>query len=125
MTPTPDDPERLPVIPRLHPAVRPRARRNLYLAALLIALSLVGGMAGFHYTGGYGLVESFSQAALLLGGEGPSGAYPNDPTRIFAGVYALYSGLAYIILSALLLAPVFSSVLKRHHVEVGSTKTGT
>lgn len=125
MTPTPDDPDAVPVIPRLHPAVRARARQNLRLAAFLIVVSLLAGMAGFHFTGGYGLVESFSQAALLLGGEGPSGAYPNDPTRIFAGVYALYSGLTYIILSALLLAPVFSSVLKRHHVDVGSTKSGT
>jgi hypothetical protein len=124
MTSDPEGPDRLPVIPRLHPAVRPRARRNLRLAIILIVLSLLGGMAGFHYTGGYGLVESFSQAALLLGGEGPSGAYPNDPTRIFAGIYALYSGLTYIVLSALLLSPVFSSVLKRHHVDVGSTKPG-
>lgn len=93
-------------------------------AGLLIAGSLVAGMAGFHFTGGYGLVESFSQAALLLGGEGPSGAYPNDPTKVFAGIYALYCGLTYIVLSALLLAPVFSSVLKRHHLDVGNTKTG-
>ena len=124
MTSDPEGPDRLPVIPRLHPAVRPRARRNLRFAIILIVMSLLGGMAGFHYTGGYGLVESFSQAALLLGGEGPSGAYPNDPTRIFAGIYALYSGLTYIVLSALLLSPVFSSVLKRHHVDVGSTKPG-
>jgi len=122
---SPESPGREPVIPRLHPAVRPHARRNLRLAVALIIVSLLLGMAGFHFTGDYGMVESFSQAALLLGGEGPSGAYPNDPTRIFAGIYALYSGLTYIILSALLLAPVFSSVLKRHHVDVGSTKTGT
>lgn len=119
----PDDvPPREPFIPRLHPAVRPRARRNLRFAIVLILFSLLLGIAGFHWTGGYGLVDSFSQAALLLGGEGPSGAYPNDPTKIFAGVYALYSGLSYIVLSALLLAPVFSTILKRHHVDVGDTK---
>ena len=125
VTSSQETPRREPAIPRLHPAVRQRARRNLRLAIVLITISLLLGMAGFHFTGDYGMVESFSQAALLLGGEGPSGAYPNDPTRIFAGIYALYSGLTYIILSALLLAPVFSSVLKRHHVEVSSTKTGT
>ena len=112
------------MIPQLHPAVRQHARRNLRYALILISFSLLLGMAGFHFTGSYGLVESFSQAALLLGGEGPSGAYPNDPTRIFAGVYALYSGLTYIILSALLLAPIFSHLLKRHHVDVGDAKPG-
>ncbi|MBP2648566.1 MAG: hypothetical protein H6Q77_2190 [Gemmatimonadetes bacterium] len=76
-------------------------------------------MLGFHYTGDYGLVESFSQAALLLGGEGPAGSYPNDAASIFAGVYALYCGLAYIVVTALLLAPVFSHVLRRHHIDVG------
>jgi hypothetical protein len=124
MKPTMDPLPPEPAIPRLHPAVRRRARRNLRLAVVLIVLSLLLGMVGFHFTGDYGLVESFSQAALLLGGEGPPGAYPNDPTRIFAGIYALYSGLTYIVLTALLLAPVFGSVLRRHHIDVGSTRTG-
>ena len=78
-------------------------------------------MLGFRFTGGYGVVESFSQAALLLGGEGPAGTYPNDPSKIFAGVYALYCGLAYIVVTALLLAPVFSHVLRRHHIDVGDS----
>ncbi len=106
-----------PATHRIHPAVRRTARRNLSLAAVLIGVSLSIGMLGFHLTAGYDLVESFSQAALLLGGEGPSGAYPNDPTRLFAGAYALYSGLAYIVVTALLLAPVFSHVLKRHSID--------
>ena len=111
------------MIPEIHPAVRRYARRNLQYAVVLILVSLLGGMAGFHFTGGYGMVDSFSQAALLLGGEGPSGAYPNDAVRIFAGLYALYSGLAYIVLTALLLAPVFGHLLRRHHVDVGDSKS--
>ena len=113
------------MIPDLHPAVRQHARRNIQYAVILITVSLLGGMAGFHLTGDYGLVDSFSQAALLLGGEGPTGAYPNDAVRIFAGDYALYSGQSYIILSALLIAPIFSHLLRKHHVDVGSTKSGT
>ena len=93
------------------------------LAIALIGCSLAVGMLGFHLTAGYDLAESFSQAALLLGGEGPSGTYPNNPTRVFAGLYALYSGLAYIVVTALLLAPVFTHVLKRHHLDVGDTKS--
>jgi hypothetical protein len=88
------------------------------LATILILGSLAVGMLGFHLAAGYDLAESFSQAALLLGGEGPSGSYPNNPSRIFAGVYALYSGLAYIVVTALLLAPVFGHVLRKHHLEV-------
>jgi hypothetical protein len=93
------------------------------MAAILIVVSLAVGMLGFHLSAGYGLIESFSQAALLLGGEGPSGTYPTDASRIFAGAYALYSGLAYIVVTALLLAPVFSHVLKRHHIDVGDTES--
>jgi hypothetical protein len=111
------------VIPELHPAVRQHARRNLQFAVVLILVSLLGGMAGFHFTGGFGMVESFTQAALLLAGEGPAGAYPTDSVRIFAGLYALYSGLAYIVLTALLLAPVFGHLLSLHNVDVGDTKT--
>lgn len=106
----------------LHPSIRRLAARNLLVAAALIMGSLAIGMVGFHVAGGYGAVESFSQAALLLAGEGPSGAYPNDASRIFAGMYALYSGLAYIVMTALLLAPVFTHVLKRHKFDVGDSK---
>lgn len=112
-----------PPVHRIHPAVRQLAARNLLVAAVLITGSLAIGMLGFHLAGGYGAVDSFSQAALLLAGEGPAGAYPNNATRIFAGVYALYSGLAYIVVTALLLAPVFSHVLRRHKLEVGDAKT--
>lgn len=108
----------------LHPTVRQHARRNLLIAVILITASLLFGMIGFHLTGGYGVAESFSQAALLLGGEGPSGEYPNNPTRVFAGVYGLYSGFTYIVLTALLLAPVFAYILKRHHIDVGDAKPG-
>jgi hypothetical protein len=106
---------------RIHPSVRLLARRNLLLALGLIAGSLLVGMVGFHLTAGYDGVESFSQAALLLGGEGPSGTYPTDASKLFAGAYALYCGLAYILVTGLLLAPVFSHVLKRHRLDVGGS----
>ena len=57
-----------------------------------------------------------------LAARDPPAAIPTNPSRIFAGVYALYSGLAYIVVTALLLAPVFSHVLKRHHLEVDDTE---
>ena len=101
----------------MHPAVRRHFRRNILVAATLMLFSLLLGMGGFHFFGGFAGADSFSQAALLLGGEGPSGAYPNSATSIFAGCYALYSSLLYLVVTALLLAPVFGHVLRRYSLD--------
>lgn len=119
MTPGSSDPEPTPAAHRIHPTVRHLARRNLVRAVVLIVASLGVGMLGFRITADYDLVESFSQAALLLGGEGPSGTYPTNASKVFAGVYALYSGLAYLVVTGLLLAPVFSHLLRHHKAESG------
>ena len=54
---------------------------------------------------------------MLLGGMGPVGALRGDAVKIFAGVFALYAGLVFLIVAGLLLAPVFHRVLHRFHME--------
>ena len=118
MTPAPQAPAPPPSAShRMHPVVRRHFRRNILVAAIMMFVSLLLGMGGFHFAGGYNTADSFSQAALLLGGEGPSGAYPNSATSIFAGCYALYSSLLYLVVTALLLAPVFGHVLRRYRLD--------
>lgn len=66
---------------------------------------------------GYRWIDAFLNACMLLGGMGPVGDLPNDASKLFASLFALYSGLVFLILAALLLTPVFHRVLHRFHWE--------
>lgn len=79
--------------------------------------SLLLGMAGYHWIAGLAWVDAFENAAMLLGGMGPIGDVTTRPGKIFAGVFALYSGLVFLVVTALVLSPVFHYVLHRFHWE--------
>jgi hypothetical protein len=100
-----------------------RIGRNLVVALIVIGVSLIVGMVGY-----YALepsepqnswVAAFGRAAMILSGMGPYGEPQTDGGRLFAGVYALYSGLLLIGTSGLILAPIFHRVLHSFHVEDG------
>jgi hypothetical protein len=75
------------------------------------------GMLGYHHFAGFSWVDSFLNASMLLGGMGPVGELPNDQAKLFAALFALYSGLVFILLAGLMLAPVFHRVLHHFHWE--------
>ena len=56
---------------------------------------------------------------MLLGGMGPIGDLPNDTAKVFAGVYALYSGIVFIASAGILIAPVAHRLLHRVHLDEG------
>lgn len=108
--------------PRHHPPLSPAAfgRRLLsHLAFVLLLLggSLLLGMAGYHWLEGLGWLDSFTNAAMLLSGMGPLHAPHSDAGKLFAGCYALYSGLVFIAIATLLVAPVLHRVLHRFHFD--------
>ncbi|HXY42138.1 MAG TPA: hypothetical protein VEQ10_20855 [Vicinamibacteria bacterium] len=95
-----------------------RLAGHFAVASALAALSLVAGMAGYHALEGLSWLDSFLNAAMLLGGMGPVGNGPQTPAgKLFAGIYALYSGMVFLVAAGLLLAPVFHRVLHRFHWE--------
>jgi hypothetical protein len=94
-----------------------RVGANAALALTLIAFSLALGMAGYHWLGGLGWVDSFLNAAMILSGMGPVDTLQNDSAKIFAGIYAIYSGLVVVATTALILAPVFHRLLHSIHVK--------
>ncbi len=87
------------------------------IGAFLIAASLGAGMAGYHYFEELSWLDSFLNASMLLGGMGPVTTPETDTGKIFAGLYALYSGLFVIFVAGLILAPVAHRILHRFHME--------
>ncbi len=100
--------------------------RRLFLKRLvkyaLISLSLVLGslaigMFGYHMLEGYSWVDSFVNAAMLMGGMGPVSILRTDPGKIFAGIYALYCGLIELVAIGIFAAPIVHRFLHYFHLE--------
>lgn len=87
------------------------------IALALIAVSLFVGMVGYRILEGLSWIDAFLNAAMLLGGMGPVNTPVTFGGKLFAGVYALYCGLAVILAAGVILAPVAHRVLHRFHME--------
>jgi len=91
---------------------------NIMFAAVLIAIALGAGIAGYVITEGMPLIDAFLNAAMLLGGMGPVGPELHTTAgKLFAGCYALGCGLVFVLASGVVLAPVLHRVLHALHVD--------
>ena len=88
------------------------------LASLaLVVASLFLGMAGYHYYEQLPWRDAFLNAAMLLGGMGPIESPQTDGGKMFAGIYALYAGLVFLIAVGLIVAPALHRMLHLFHWE--------
>ncbi len=94
-----------------------RLGRNVLVAVAVLAVSLAVGMTGYMVFERMSLVEAYDNAAMILSGMGPYDEAASVAGKIFAGTYALYSGLLVLVLTGLVLGPVFHRVLHSFHVE--------
>jgi len=92
-----------------------RMLRHAAAALLLVCGSLGLGMWGYHGLESRSWLDAFLDAAMLLGGMGPVHTPATDAGRLFAGLYALYAGLVFIVTAGLLLAPAVHRVLHTFH----------
>ena len=81
----------------------------------LLFASLAFGMAGYMLLEQLSMADAFLNASMLLGGMGPVNAPLSTAGKLFAGCYALYAGLVFIITAALLFTPVLHRLLHRFH----------
>ena len=97
------------------------------LASLLAACAIVGGslligMLGYCGLEGMSQIDGFLNAAMILSGMGPVTPLATTAGKLFAGCYALYSGLALVATTGIVLAPVVHRFLHRFHVEETDAK---
>ena len=98
-----------------------RVARSFAAASAVVGLSLAGGMAGYAWFEGMSAVDAFVNAAMILSGMGPLDAPKTTGGKLFAGTYALYSGLVLVLVAGLVLAPLVHRMLHRFHLEEEGT----
>jgi len=94
-----------------------RVLEAVVMALGLIAVALILGIVGYHWIAGFGWLDSLLEASMILGGMGPIKELPTDASKIFASIYALFSGLVFIGVMGFVLSPVAHRVLHKFHMD--------
>jgi hypothetical protein len=109
--------------PRKHPglASRPvflrRMAVNGAVAGAIVVASLAAGMIGYRTLAGLAWIDAFQNAAMIMSGMGPVDTLTTYGAKLFAGLYAIYSGIALIATAGFLFTPVAHRLLHRFHLE--------
>jgi hypothetical protein len=90
---------------------------HIIMAVLLSVIVLLIGVAGYHWIAGLGWVDSLLEASMILGGMGPVNPVTTTGAKIFASGYALFSGLVFIALIGIVLAPAVHRMLHKFHAD--------
>lgn len=93
-----------------------RLAMHFAVAFAFIAGSLAIGMFGYAHFEGLGLLDAFLNASMLLGGMGPIEQPATPAGKLFAGAYALYSGLVFLVAAGIIFAPIFHRLLHHFHL---------
>ena len=91
-------------------------RHGLVALGVLVA-GLGIGILGYHFIAHLSWIDSLLNASMILGGMGPIDPLPNNAAKLFASFYALFSGLAFVGIVSVLLAPFVHRLLHRIHAE--------
>lgn len=94
-----------------------RAVVHLAIGTGGIVAAVAIGTIGYHVTARLPWVDSFLNASMILGGMGPVDKLETTPAKLFASFYALFSGLVFIALMGIVLAPWAHRVLHKFHMD--------
>jgi uncharacterized membrane protein len=94
-----------------------RLARSAFIGLLVVAFALGIGMLGYRAFESMSWVDAFVNASMILSGMGPVSSLQTNGGKIFAGCYALFSGLAFITCLGIVFAPVIHRFLHKFHLE--------
>ncbi|WP_068470905.1 two pore domain potassium channel family protein [Candidatus Protochlamydia phocaeensis] len=94
-----------------------RLMHSILIGFLIVLLSLLIGMAGYHHFEQMSWLDAYLNAAMILSGMGPVADPQTVGGKIFAGTYALFSGVIFLIVVGLIFAPLFHRLLHQFNVE--------
>jgi hypothetical protein len=99
-----------------------RLGQSLLIGCGLLAVALGIGMMGYHYLEHLPWLDAFVNAAMILSGMGPLVPLQTSAGKFFAGCYALFSGLLFLTVAGIILAPIGHRLMHKFHLEVLANK---
>jgi hypothetical protein len=97
-----------------------RLLRSVTIGLGIIALALLLGIVGYRWSGHLSWLDSLYNASMILGGMGPVDSRPviPDAEKWFASLYALFAGVAFLVIVGVMFAPVYHRFIHRFHLEL-------
>jgi len=109
-----------PLLPRR--AFYRRMGQSLLIGCGLLAVALSIGILGYHFLEHIDWLDAFVNAAMILSGMGPLAPLQTSAGKLFAGCYALFSGLLFITVAGIILAPIGHRLMHKFHLETQEKK---
>ena len=94
-----------------------RLSRYGLFCLVLVILSVSAGTMGYHYLCNLNWIDSFHMACMILTGMGPVATMPTTTAKLYSSIFALYSGVAFLSITAVFFAPIIHRLLHILHVE--------
>jgi hypothetical protein len=94
-----------------------RMFKYMLMAGILVFVSAVIGTLGYMHFADLGLVDSFHMSCLILTGMGPVVEMKTTAAKLFSSFYALYSGVAFLSITAVFFAPLVHRFLHVLHLD--------
>ena len=105
-----------PLVPRA--VFMARFATNAGIATAMVVGSLAIGVVGYHVTARLSWIDALLNASMILTGMGPVDPLPSTAAKLFASAYAIFSGVAFLSIVAVLMAPIVHRFLHRFHLEL-------
>jgi cellobiose-specific phosphotransferase system component IIC len=94
-----------------------RFARNLTIGILATLFCLGIGMWGYHHFEHLNWIDAYLNAAMILSGMGPVNPVQSTEGKLFAGTYALFSGIVFLVIVGIIFAPIFHRFFHKFHIE--------
>ena len=94
-----------------------RVALSFAVAAGIVSIALAIGILGYHYISHLGWVDALMNASMILTGMGPVAQMNSTASKLFASVYALFSGVVFLTAMGIVLSPMFHRVLHIFHID--------
>ena len=98
-----------------------RLKKNILFAAVILAASLLIGIFGYKLTvPEFDWYDSLLNASMILSGMGPvidANIVLSKPAKVFASVYAIFSGVSFLSVFSIVIAPVLHRFFHKFHLD--------
>ena len=94
-----------------------RLGRSFAVTLLIVVVSLLMGSVGYRHFANLSWIDALLNAAMILTGMGPVDQMMTTGGKLFATFYALYSGIAFLTMMAVVLAPLIHRLLHKFHLD--------
>jgi hypothetical protein len=102
-----------------------RLLKHVVAAAVFLSIGLAVGVLGYHFLERLSWLDSLLNASMILGGMGPVSELQTRAGKLFASGYAIFSGIFFLVVAGIVIAPIFHRIMHRLHLDTDIDDDGT